>query len=106
MNNTRIIPSITMWIIPCKKNYLRIGYQIYNVDTCPKERNRVIKYTSGFMPDAGLGYYIDIYIHTFIRKIKKYLIKKRCYVFLGCINKLNLNLNLDLQHYICSFILN
>lgn len=55
------------------------GYQLThnNCYRCPPGRIRIARYETSFWPDAGLGYYGDIYLRGFIRKWKQIVLTKK-----------------------------
>jgi len=56
-----------------------VGYQLTrkNWKYAPHGRIHVVRYTTGFDPAHGLGYYSDIYLRQFIRQWKQQVVTKK-----------------------------
>jgi hypothetical protein len=56
-----------------------VGYQLTRrtLTHAPNGRIRVARFTTGFLPNQGLGYYSDTHLRQFIRQWKSMIVKKK-----------------------------
>ena len=85
------------------KHIVGFQYADHNYFRAPKGVIRIARFMNSFDPINNRGYYADTYFKIFVRKCKRFLLRKR--ERNSAINALvYLNIPLDIKHYILNFL--
>ena len=82
----------------------QIGYQLTrnNLKHAPPGRIRVARFTTGFLPDHGLGYYSDTHLRRLVRAWKRVRQRRlEKYTTILCLSN---RIPYDLYRYITHFL--